>query len=72
MLDVFAAVSRKLDVQLILFSALKDEDDMATLGHVIRLSPDYIDADGSTHLRVSGVSHPAAARLRWQQEVIAG
>jgi hypothetical protein len=68
MLDMFAAVARKLRVQLILFSAIKDEDAMATLGHVIRISPDYIDADGNTHLRVDGVARPATARLRWQQE----
>jgi hypothetical protein len=72
MLDMFAAVARKLHVQLILFSAIKDEDAMATLGHVIRISPDYIDADGNTHLRVAGVTHPTTARLRWQQEVAAG
>jgi hypothetical protein len=70
MLDMFAAVARKLRVQLILFSAIKDEDAMATLGHVIRISPDYVDADGNTHLRLDGVAHPATARLRWQQEAI--
>jgi hypothetical protein len=72
MLDMFAAVARKLHVQLILFSGIKDEDAMATLGHVIRVSPDYVDADGNTHLRVAGVTHPATARLRWQQEAASG
>jgi hypothetical protein len=72
MLDMFAAVARKLHVQLILFSAIKDEDAMATLGHVIRISPDYVDTDGNTHLRIAGVTQPATARLRWQQEATTG
>jgi hypothetical protein len=72
MLDMFAAVARKLHVQLILFSAIKDEDAMATLGHVIRVSPDYVDDQGNTHLRVAGVTHPATARLRWQQKAATG
>ena len=71
MLDMFAAVARKLRVQLILFSGIKDDDALATLGHIIRVSPDYLDADGNTHLRVEGVTtitHPTIARLRWQRQ----
>ncbi len=71
MLDMFAAVARKLSVQLILFSGIKDDDALATLGHIIRVSPDYLDADGNTHLRVEGVTtitHPTIARLRWQRQ----
>jgi hypothetical protein len=72
MLDMFAAIARRLHVQLILFSAIKDEDAMATLGHVIRISPDYVDDQGNTHLRVASVTRPATARLRWQQEAASG